>query len=172
MIRDDQERRRALREAQANVNELLRPEHEARKIANAQRKQKSEKALVRKEGQRQPRKRDNAYLAWLRRQPCVICGTRERVEAAHVRAGYPSAGWAPTGMAQKPDDQRAVPLCAHDHREGPNAQHRANERAWWANHGIDPPDLCRALYAAFQAGDDGTDVLRRFTPTTQGADHG
>jgi len=166
MIRDDLERRRALREAQAKVKELLRPEREARKIANAQRKRTSEKALVRTSGQREPRRRDPAYLAWVRRQPCVICGTRRKVEAAHVRAGYPDAGWAPTGMMQKPDDARCVPLCADHHREGPDAQHRMSERAWWNNHGIDPPDLCRALYAAFEAGDDAGAVLRRFTPAT------
>ena len=163
----DAEQRRQLREAKRKVAEILDPIREAKKIARAKGRKKREKALVKSEGQRQPRRRDPAYLAWLRRQPCVICGTTKRIEAAHVRAGYPSAGWAPTGMMQRPDDQRAVPLCATHHREGPDAQHRTSERAWWSAHGIDPPDLCRALYAAFEAGEDAHAVLRRFT-TKQG----
>jgi len=163
----DAERRRKLADLRRQVKALEAPEREAKKIARAQGRQKREKALVRSEGQREPRRRDPAYLAWLRRQPCVICGTTKRIEAAHVRAGYSAAGWAPTGMMQKPDDARAVSLCAAHHREGPDAQHRANERSWWTAHGIDPPDLCRALYAAFEAGEDAHAVLRRFT-TKQG----
>jgi len=148
----------------------LRAKKDAEKKTKAAAERKARaKALVRTPGQRQPRERDPGYLAWLRRQPCVICGTRRKVEAAHVRAGYPDAGWAPTGMMQKPDDRRSVPLCSAHHREGPDAQHRASERAWWSNHGIDPPDLCRALYAAFEAGDDADAVLRRFTTIKQGA---
>lgn len=169
MIRDDLERRRKLSALRSEIKALEAPEREARKIAKAKGRAKREKALVRSEGQRAPRQRDPAYLAWLRRQPCVICGTRRKVEAAHVRAGYPDAGWAPTGMMQKPDDRRSVPLCSAHHREGPDAQHRASERAWWSNHGIDPPDLCRALYAAFEAGHNADAVLRRFTTIKQGA---
>ena len=163
----DADKRRELADLRRQVKALEAPDREARKIARAKARQKREKALVRSQGQRQPRERDPGYLAFLRRLPCVVCGATRRIEAAHVRAGYSSAGWAPTGMMQKPDDARAVPLCATCHREGPNAQHRANERQWWSGHGIDPPDLCRALHSAYLAGEDGHAVLRRFT-TKQG----
>jgi hypothetical protein len=100
------------------------------------------------------RVRDNAFLAYLRRQPCAACGSTHRVEAAHIRSGYPEAGWGPTGMQVKPSDQRAASLCASCHREGPNAQHRGNERAWWAALGIYPPTYCAEVYADFTAGRD------------------
>ncbi len=159
----DAEPRRKVRDLQQQIDAILDPEREARKIARAKDKKSREKALVRSQGQRQPRQRDPGYLAFLRRLPCVICGATRRIEAAHIRSGYSSAGWAPTGMMQKPGDARAVPLCATCHREGPNAQHRTNEREWWAGHGIDPPDLCRALHSAYLAGEDGHAVLRRFS---------
>lgn len=165
MIRLDADRRAALRALKAQVRELEAPEREARKIAQAKARRDRERAIDRgRPEQRAPRLRDNAYLAWIRRLPCVCCGTTQHVEAAHVRAGYPAAGWAPTGMAQKPDDYRCVPLCADDHREGPDAQHRSNERAWWSARGIDPPDLCDALRRAYEANQDGAAVVSRYIP--------
>lgn len=100
------------------------------------------------------RVRDNPYLAYLRRQPCVACGSTHRVEAAHIRSGYPEAGWPPTGMQVKPSDFRALSLCALCHREGPEAQHRSWERAWWESRGIYPPARCAEVYADFLAGRD------------------
>lgn len=165
MILTDKDRRSRILAAKAEVRELLRPEREAAKVARARARVKHAKAIDRTQAnQRQPRVKDPAYLQWLRRLPCVACGSRERVEAAHVRAGYPSAGWRPTGMQEKPDDVRCVPLCALDHREGPDAQHRSGERAWWSARGIDPPDLCAALRKAYEADQDGAAVVRRFIP--------
>lgn len=165
MLRLDAERRKAMTALKAQLRDLEAPEREARKIAQAKAKRNREHAIDRsRKEQRAPRQRDNAYLAWIRRLPCVCCGSVQRVEAAHVRAGYPTAGWAPTGMAQKPDDCRTVPLCADDHREGPDAQHRSNERSWWSARGIDPPDLCDALRRAYEADQDGAAVVRRFLP--------
>lgn len=100
------------------------------------------------------RVRDNPYLAYLRRQPCEACGTTQRIEAAHIRSGYAEAGWSPTGMQVKPSDFRALSLCALCHREGPNAQHRGNERAFWERLGIYPPERCAEVYADFEAGRD------------------
>lgn len=142
----------------------------AKKNAEAKERGKAAKREIRKaidrssSGQRKPRVQEPAYLQWLRRLPCVACGSRERVEAAHVRAGYASAGWRPTGMMEKPDDARAVPLDALCHREGPDAQHRSSERAWWSARGIDPPDLCAALRKAYETDQDGEAVVRRFIP--------
>lgn len=170
MIRDDAERRAKLTALKRQVRELEKPEREAAKIARAKSRARREAALVRTDGQREPRVKEPAYLQWVRRLPCVICGTTNRVEAAHIRSGYSAPGWPPTGMAQKPSDFRCAPLCATCHREGPDSQHRANERAWWACHGIDPPDFCAALRAAYLAGTDGLAVIHRFSPSIHGAE--
>ena len=100
------------------------------------------------------RVRDNAYLAYLRRQPCEACGSTVRVQAAHVRSGYPEPGWGPTGMQVKPSDFRALSLCVLCHLDGPDAQHKSNERSWWAARGIYPPLRCAEVYADFLAGRD------------------
>jgi hypothetical protein len=98
------------------------------------------------------RERDPGFLAFLRRQPCAVgpIGCGGAVEAAHVRFATPGAG--PTGMQRKPDDKRAVPLCAMHHREGPLAQHRYNERRWWEAHRIDPLALANRLHEAYRNG--------------------
>lgn len=55
--------------------------------------------------------RSAAYLAYVRRHPCMSCGARGPSEAHH---------WAPRGkgggMGVKCDDYRTVPLCASCHR--------------------------------------------------------
>ena len=85
--------------------------------------------------QRQPRQRDENRLAWLRTQPCVVCGDDTSSEAAHIRVGNIRHGKDHTGMAQKPDDKWTVSLCSKCHR----AQHAAgNELKWWASKGLDP----------------------------------
>lgn len=110
------------------------------------------------------RVRDNVFLAYLRRQPCEACGSTRRVEAAHIRSGYPEAGWSPTGMQVKPSDSRALSLCSLCHRDGPDAQHRSNERAWWAARGIHPPTRCAEVYADFLAGRDQPLTVRALNP--------
>lgn len=137
----------------------MRKERKAQAIAYVK-----TRAAVPVPGQRNPRLRDNIYLAWIRRLPCIACGTSRGVEAMHIRSGYAEAGWAPTGMQQKPDDVRTAPGCAMCHREGPNAQHKGNERAWWSALGIHPPDLCRDLRAAFMAGQEGAPVIAKYRP--------
>lgn len=55
-----------------------------------------------------------AYLAWIRRQPCAVCGGHGS-EAAHQTLGE-------AGTAIKAPDTHAVPLCqachAESHRQG------------------------------------------------------
>ena len=53
-------------------------------------------------------------------------------------------------MGEKPDDWRTLPLCALDHLDGPNAQHRSNERSWWAAKGIYPPANIETYVHRFQ----------------------
>lgn len=98
--------------------------------------------------------RDNPYLAYLRRQPCEACGSTTHVQAAHIRSGYADDGWPPTGMQVKPSDARALSLCVLCHLDGPDAQHKSNERAWWAARNIHPPARCAEVYADFLAGRD------------------
>jgi hypothetical protein len=111
--------------------------------------------------QRQPRIRDNGFLAFLRRLPCASGpeGCFGPVQAAHIRFGRPGQGNA--GMQRKPDDRNAVPLCAGHHTEGPDAQHRAGERQWWAARGIDPHKLSDALWDAYWNSSDSLSVASR-----------
>jgi hypothetical protein len=119
-------------------------------------------------GQRAPRLRDKVYLGWIRQLPCLACliqGLKHRwqpTEAAHIRCGYAEAGWRSTGMQEKPGDDRVAPLCGWHHRDGDDAQHKTNERAWWDARGVYPPDLCRDLRAAFPDVQAGEAVLRRY----------
>ena len=98
------------------------------------------------------RKASPDHLKWIRTLPCLVTGSRTRVEAAHVRYGSPVHGKPAPGMGVKPDDKWVVPLAAHVHREGPDAQHGQNEAAWWEARGIDPLDVALRLFAA--SGDD------------------
>lgn len=94
--------------------------------------------------QREPRERDDAYLAFVRTQPCTTCGSHGPIDAAHIRALSPEYGKRLTGKGEKPHDRWAVPLCRDCHR----AQHSMNELEWWASKGFpDPFAIAVALYA-------------------------
>jgi len=101
------------------------------------------------------------YLAALRRLPCLICAARP-TEAAHIRlrTGPADADGMQTGAggAEKPDDRHAVPLCAHHHRTGPQAEHVIGTRAFWQLHDIDPHKAADALWTAFN-GPDPDDTM-------------
>ena len=70
------------------------------------------------------------------------------MEAAHLRYADARYSKLDTGRGRKPDDKWAVPLCADCHREGPEAQHNSNERAWWEKIGIDPLLVALLLWGA------------------------
>ncbi len=53
---------------------------------------------------------DNAYLEWLRSQPCCVCGASPRSQAAHYRTA------ANSGIGIKPL-RSAIPLCYPCHAE-------------------------------------------------------
>ena len=116
--------------------------------------------------QREPRVRDKEYLGWVSQMPCVRClvkyGTaRVGVHCAHIKIGYPEAGWRAFGHSEKSHDHRAVGLCPACHR----LQHEnrgGDERWFWEDIGIYPPDLCAALVKAFAAGKTGEAVIRKF----------
>lgn len=93
--------------------------------------------------QRQPRERDEAYLAYLRTLPCEICGGLG-CDPAHIRSPSLVHGKDQTGAGRKPSDKWALPLCRPHHDE----QHRTNELDWWAGYGINPFDRAQQLYAS------------------------
>lgn len=149
MSGDKRERLHALRREIAEIKAAT-PEQRAERKAR-QRAQREALKSSQAPNKRQPRQHDPLYLNFIRRQPCMICGTTRAVEAAHVRSGYAEAGWRSTGMQEKPDDRRTLPLCREHHREGPRAQHAANERRWWESHDIYPPAACQALEQKYEA---------------------
>jgi hypothetical protein len=86
--------------------------------------------------QREPRRRNPAYLAWLRKQSCACgCGQPPPCDAAHIRSSSIKYKKECPGLQQKPHDHWAVPL-KHAHHM---AQHAYGaEVYWWNAHGKDP----------------------------------
>lgn len=95
--------------------------------------------------QRQPRIEDPAWLAQVRKMPCLVCHRPGPNDPAHIRSAAPQYGKRHTGFGEKPDDRWVTPLCRHHHDE----QHaRGDELAWWISKGIpDPHGEAKALYA-------------------------
>ena len=100
--------------------------------------------------QREPRKSNAAFLAFVRRQRCCACGEFPPVQAAHVRMASPECGKRATGIGERPDDRWSVPLCARCHLDGPDALHKVGEERFWKRAGVDPFALAAALYEEFR----------------------
>ena len=81
--------------------------------------------------QRNPR-----YLAWIRTQPCVVCGTRRGIEASHT---------GPHGLGQKSPDTSAIPLCSKHHRTGNDSYHKLGPRKFAVVHSLDIPAIVQRL---------------------------
>lgn len=151
MIRLDADNRRALALLRRKVAEIEAPARKEQAKARQTARKARGKALKDDDGQRHERARDNAYLAHVRRQPCIVGpilgGCEGRTDPAHLRFGEPKVGRLNPGMGRKSDDKWVLPLCRHHHE----AQHaEGNERRWWANVGIDPNEECLRRYADFQ----------------------
>lgn len=161
------EQRARLAAANAEIREIMDPQRADARQARRQRdREMRQRVGKRADGQRQPRERDAGYLAWLRRLPCIagVMGRTDcegAVQAAHVRFSAHGKGRNP-GLGSKNHDRHANPLCAFHHLQD---QHTRSEIAFWADLGVDAYDLSAALYAAYQAGEDGVAVLRRFSPS-------
>jgi len=82
--------------------------------------------------------RDSRYLAWIRTLPCVICGSRRGVEAAHT---------GPRGLGQKASDTSAIPLCHRHHRTGNDSYHHLGARRFAQVHKLDVSAIVRRLSA-------------------------
>lgn len=99
--------------------------------------------------QREPRLYDPKFLEFLRTCRCCCCGKYPPNEAAHIRMACPEIGKRETGMQEKPDDKFAVPLCSWCHRDGENAQHKTDEKVFWAMWEIDPFLIAAKFYAEY-----------------------
>jgi hypothetical protein len=159
MIRLDPEQRAKVAEAKA----ILRHATERAK------KLRPRKVMPTATGQRSPRERDNGFLAYLRRLPCIAGliegGCSGPIEAAHLRFSSAKAGRVNPGKSAKPSDKWATPLCRTHHQSD---QHRHSERSFWERLGVDPDEFASALYAAYRAGSDGSEVVRAFSRSHQG----
>ncbi len=82
--------------------------------------------------------RNPRYLAWIRTQPCVVCGARRGIEASHT---------GPRGIGQKSSDLSAIPLCHRHHRSGKDSYHNLGQRQFADVHNLDIPDIVRRLSA-------------------------
>lgn len=97
---------------------------------------------------KRPRQESQAHLKFMRGLPCLVCGTRKDVLAAHIRSSSSTYGKRSTGMQEKSSDCWTLPLCSGHHEE----QHRGNEMDFWRKYMIDPFAIALALFAA--TGDD------------------
>ncbi len=100
------------------------------------------------------RQHHRAYLAALHLLPCLRCGSRHEIEAAHIR--LTSAEWtAKTGVgtgaggAEKPSDRWALPLCSECHRTGRDAEHVVGTERFYRDWGVDPHFIADELNKAF-----------------------
>lgn len=146
----DADKREALRLAKARIAEIMAPKRKAdRDARKAQRKASAAgRTYAPMKDQRQPRVRDNAYLAFVRRQPCLVCG-KTPSDPAHIRFAPHGSGWRYVGKGEKPDDKRAAPLCREHH----DLQHSMKEATFWSEVlGRDPVQTCADLYEAFVSG--------------------
>ena len=90
-----------------------------------------------KAAKRATRWRSQAHLAFVRSRVCSVCGSTTNIEAAHVRLG------SGAGMGQKPDDFRAVSLCAgpQSNIDGQlgchNRQHVTGEDTFWRGRDVE-----------------------------------
>jgi hypothetical protein len=97
---------------------------------------------------KRPRQTNEMHLKFIRTLPCLICGTRKTIQAAHIRSGSPGYGKRRTGIGEKSGDHWTLPICAEHH----GGQHAGNEKEFWEHLGIDPFAIALALFAA--SGDD------------------
>jgi hypothetical protein len=80
--------------------------------------------------------RNPRYLAWIRTQPCCVCGSKSGIEASHTGRH---------GIGQKSPDTSAIPLCAKHHRTGRDSYHRLGPRKFAQIHNLDIPTIVRSL---------------------------
>ncbi len=102
-------------------------------------------------------KKDPAYLAWIRQQPCAVCKgcLGWCSEAAHV--GFESSR---RGLGQKFPDRESIPLCWVHHREGKSSIHRLGPTKFFEEVGLDRDATIRK-YQELYDGELSPDMRKR-----------
>lgn len=139
-----------------------------RRAARVRHKLNGPKLQVRRAKPKGGRERDIGFLSWLHEGlPCIAC-LRFGVTGSPIEAAHQKIQSAEKGLNRKygvrPDDWQCVPLCAEHHRTGPLRCDPAQAK-FWAIVGLEPSDVadfCGELFAAYQAGESGSAVVRRF----------
>ena len=104
---------------------------------------------------KRPRQRSGDHLKFIRSLPCVICGSRGNVQAAHIRMASLVHGKRQIGAGEKSSDKWTTPLCSEHHIE----QHAGGEAEFWKRHALDPFFIAIALYAHSGDEDAAADVI-------------
>lgn len=124
---------------------------QAAAIKSAERKasKREHRAKVEPRKVNRGREKDHRHLAFVRRLPCVATWVRFGLlsygcQAAHVRMPSARHGKPNPGRSVKPDDKWTVPLTPEEHRFQGEV---VGERVYWSDLGLEPFDLCLALYA-------------------------
>lgn len=75
--------------------------------------------------------RDAKYRAFIRQFPCIVCGTRRDIEAAH---------FGPHGMSVKSCDSTCLPLCFDHHQAAKDSYHK-NAKDFATIHNLNVEEL-------------------------------
>ncbi len=94
--------------------------------------------------QRQPRLHDPGFLRFLRKKPCIICGTLPS-DACHIRFGSEAYGKRAVGIGEKPDDRWCVAMCRRCHM----LQHGMNEQEFWRERRMLPLLIAQKFYSEY-----------------------
>jgi hypothetical protein len=78
--------------------------------------------------------RNPAYLAFVRKQPCCVCGKQWGIEACHS---------GPHGIGQKSPDHSSIPLCRTHHSDARVGLDRIGRAAFEDLHGVNVQKLIR-----------------------------
>lgn len=100
--------------------------------------------------QRDPRQVDRAFLIFVRKQYCCICGAYPPVQAAHIRMASIARGKRETGTGERPHDKWSVPACSECHLDNPVSIHKMGEKTFWDYVELDPFQIASELYTEFQ----------------------
>ena len=100
-------------------------------------------------------RKDQSYLTWVRKCPCIVTGTLP-VEAAHLSTANPKYGHMGRGKGQKAHDRWALPLSPEQHLK----QHHWGEMAFWVHSDIDPWLTALVLHGMYLDGVSPEDAYR------------
>lgn len=84
-----------------------------------------------------------AYWAWIRNQPCVVCGSMVHIYEDHTYSTTEVAHVGLRGLGQKCDPLEVIPLCRLHHARGYPHSHHTLGKKFWTFHGLDRYALIR-----------------------------